>query len=189
MEEENLEPTIESLTKELKKKDEEIEKLKDRLSKAESKLLKAGLSNKYTAYVIDNYNEERNLLIEILTKHNVPVWNMNELCKRLYIILNGINGQKPIFTKKKLNTYLTMINKFTLEEYRAIEFTPNIYSDKVLYDKYEQIVRCLKGKKKTTSSTHWGFEDSNNEGKEVKPAIEESDEDEILDMTDIEEIK
>lgn len=177
-----------NLIKELKKRDKEIESLKLKLQKAETKLIKAGLSNKYTAYVIDNYKEEYDLLIKILTKHNTTIWNMNEFSKRLYIALNGTKDQKPIFTKKKLNTYLKMIDKFSLEEYRAIEFVPIISSDKVIYDRYEQIVRCLKGKKPSSRKNNWGFEDSTNEHpKEVK-ILQQEDEDEILDMTDVEEI-
>ncbi|MBQ9160938.1 MAG: hypothetical protein IJ122_06410 [Methanobrevibacter sp.] len=121
----------------------ENEHLKAKIQKLEEKLKKAGKLPTIVKYTIDNYGPELEKEKEILNRFNVPIWSISELCKRLVKVLEGDNFQNPLMTKQRLNKYFDLILQFNLQEYRQIPYAPKIYSDAMLFEKYEQIVDCL----------------------------------------------
>ena len=134
-------------------------------------------------YILDKYPEITDKIFKILNKHNVQFINRKELAKRIILLLEGDDIQKPIFTESKMKSYLNLVDSFTLEEYRKIKFAPIIKSDKALFENYEQIVRTLKPLVKTSQPknefnfTEFSIKDVNIE--------EQDEEDEEVDMTNV----
>ena len=89
-----------------------------------------------------------------------------------------------MFSRNKLNSYLDLVNSFSLQEYRQIKFAPIIKSDKALFENYEQIVRVLKPLRKQEKPKN-EFEFTNFSPKDVTIEEYEDDEDEELDMTNV----
>lgn len=134
---------VKNLQKMNKALSKENEHLKAKIQKLEEKLKKAGKLPTIVKYTIDNYGPELEKEKEILNRFNVPIWSISELCKRLVKVLEGDNFQNPLMTKQRLNKYFDLILQFNLQEYRQIPYAPKIYSDAMLFEKYEQIVDCL----------------------------------------------
>lgn len=183
----------------LSKENEELKRknsnLKDRISKQkekyESKInqLKKKLETNHVIdkpfkYALDNYPEITKKIFDILNKHNVQFINRKELGKRIILLLEGDDIQKPLFSKAKLNSYLDLVDSFSLQEYRQIKFAPIIKSDKALFENYEQIVRVLKPLRKQEKSKN-EFEFTNFSSKDVTIVEYDEDEDEELDTTNV----
>lgn len=186
---------IEKLSKENEELKRKNSNLKDKISKQKEKYefkisqLKKKLEanhviDKPFKYVLDKYPEIIDKIFKILNKHNVQFINRKELGKRIILLLEGDDIQKPLFSKAKLNSYLDLVNSFSLQEYRQIKFAPIIKSDKALFENYEQIVRVLKPLRKQEKSKN-EFEFTNFSSKDVTIAEYDEDEDEELDTTNV----
>ena len=168
---------------------EKITKLENDKLKLKQKLESKHVIDKPFKYVLDNYPEITQKVFDILNKHNVQFINRKELGKRLILLLEGDDIQKPIFTQTKLMSYLNLVDSFTLNEYRQIKFAPIIKSDKALFENYEQIVRTLKPLRKNDRKTD-EFTFTSNKKKEYEMKyflddVEIDDDDEELDMTNV----
>ena len=168
---------------------EKITKLENDKLKLKQKLESKHIIDKPFKYVLDNYPEITQKVFDILNKHNVQFINRKELGKRLILLLEGDDIQKPIFTQTKLMSYLNLVDSFTLNEYRQIKFAPIIKSDKALFENYEQIVRTLKPLRKNDRKTD-EFTFTSNKKKEYEMKyflddVEIDDDDEELDMTNV----
>lgn len=195
MTEDKLLKKIEKLSKENEELKRKNINLKDRLSKQKEKYelqiiqLRKKLETNHVIdkpfkYVLDKYPEIMDKIFKILNKHNVQFINRKELAKRIILLLEGDEFQKPIFTQSKMNSYLNLVDSFTLEEYRKIKFAPIIKSDKALFENYEQIVRTLKPLiKKETPKQEFSFTQFS--VKDVTIEDEDDEDDEELDLTDV----
>lgn len=173
----------EKLSKQKEKFELKIAKLEQDKIKLNQKLESNHIIEKPFKYILDKYPEITDKVFKILNKHNVQFINRKELAKRIILLLEGDDIQKPIFTESKMMSYLNLVDSFSLQEYRQIKFAPIIKSDKALFENYEQIVRTLKPLMKVQNKTE-EFSFSEFSPKEVN--IEEIDEDdEELDMTGI----
>lgn len=167
---------------------EKIDKLENDKLKLKQKLESKHIIDKPFKYILDNYPEITQKIFKILNKHNVQFINRKELGKRVILLLEGDDIQKPLFSKEKLNAYLDLIDNFSLQDYRAIKYAPIIKSDKALFENYEQIVRVLKPLRDKNQERKNEFEFTEYSPKDV--AIEEyDDEDEELDTTNVFKIK
>lgn len=137
-----------------------IERLELEKTKLKSKLEEKHIIDKPFKYVLDKYPDITKKIFEILNKHNVQFINRTELGKRIILLLEGDSIQKPIFTERKMNAYLDLVNSFSLDEYRKIRFAPIIKSDRALFENYEQTVRTLKPLSKTRNADS-GFDFTN----------------------------
>lgn len=166
---------------------ERIDKLELDKQKLKQKLETKHIIDKPFKYVLDNYPEITKKVFDILNKHNVQFINRKELAKRIILLLEGDDIQKPIFTKAKMMSYLNLVDSFTLQEYRQIKYAPIIKSDKALFENYEQTVRTLKPlKMKSNKTEEFSFINQNDRKAVIRKCeIEEDDEDEEIDMTDV----
>lgn len=160
------------------------EKYESKINQLKKKLETNHVIDKPFKYILDNYPEITKKIFDILNKHNVQFINRKELGKRVILLLEGDDIQKPLFSKSKLNSYLDLVNSFSLQEYRQIKFAPIIKSDKALFENYEQIVRVLKPLRKQEKSKN-EFEFTNFSSKDVTIAEYDEDEDEELDTTNV----
>lgn len=183
LEEENFK--LKEKNKAIKQKyQEKIEKLEADKEKLKKKLESNHIIDKPFKYILDNYPEITKKIFDILNKHNVQFINRKELGKRVILLLEGDDIQKPLFSKAKLNSYLDLVNSFSLQEYRQIKFAPIIKSDKALFENYEQIVRVLKPLRKQEKPKN-EFEFTNFSSKDVTIDEYDEDEDEELDTTNV----
>lgn len=187
LEEQNLKLRERIRTQKIKYQ-EKIDKLENDKLKLKQKLESKHIIDKPFKYILDNYPEITQKIFKILNKHNVQFINRKELGKRVILLLEGDDIQKPLFSKEKLNAYLDLIDNFSLQDYRAIKYAPIIKSDKALFENYEQIVRVLKPLRDKNQERKNEFEFTEYSPKDV--AIEEyEDEDEELDTTNVFKIK
>ena len=163
---------------------EKIDKLENDKLKLKKKLESNHIIDKPFKYILDNYPEITKKIFDILNKHNVQFINRKELGKRVILLLEGDDIQKPLFSRNKLNSYLDLVNSFSLQEYRQIKFAPIIKSDKALFENYEQIVRVLKPLRKQEKQKN-EFEFTNFSSKDVTIEEYEDEEDEELDTTNV----
>lgn len=168
---------------------EKIDKLENDKLKLKQKLESNHIIDKPFKYILDNYPEITQKIFKILNKHNVQFINRKELGKRVILLLEGDDIQKPLFSKEKLNAYLDLIDSFSLQDYRAIKYAPIIKSDKALFENYEQIVRVLKPLRDRNQERKNEFEFTEYSPKNVTIEEYEDDEDEELDMTNVFKIK
>lgn len=187
LEEKNLKLREKLKTQKIKYQ-EKIDKLENDKLKLKQKLESNHIIDKPFKYILDNYPEITKKIFDILNKHNVQFVNRKELGKRVILLLEGDDIQKPLFSRNKLNSYLDLVNSFSLQEYRQIKFAPIIKSDKALFENYEQIVRVLKPLRKQEKSKN-EFEFTNFSPKDVAIEEYEDDEDEELDTTNVFKIK
>ena len=187
LEEKNLKLREKIKTQKIKYQ-EKIDKLENDKLKLKQKLESKHIIDKPFKYILDNYPEITKKIFDILNKHNVQFINRKELGKRVIFLLEGDDIQKPLFSRKKLNSYLDLVNSFSLQEYRQIKFAPIIKSDKALFENYEQIVRVLKPLRKQEKQKN-EFEFTNFSPKDVTIEEYEDDEDEELDTTNVFKIK
>lgn len=164
-----------------------ISKLEEDKLKLKKKLEEKHIIDKPFKYVLDKYPDITKKIFDILNKHNVQFINRNELGKRIILLLEGDEIQKPLFTQSKLNSYLDLVDSFSLKDYRNIKYAPIIKSDKALFENYEQIVRVLKPLYKKASNKN-EFEFTNFSINDVTINNYEDD-DEELDMTNVIKIK
>ena len=183
LEEKNLKLREKLKTQKIKYQ-EKIDKLENDKLKLKQKLESNHIIDKPFKYILDNYPEITKNIFDILNKHNVQFVNRKELGKRVILLLEGDDIQKPLFSRNKLNSYLDLVNSFSLQEYRQIKFAPIIKSDKALFENYEQIVRVLKPLRKQEKPKN-EFEFTNFSPKDVTIEEYEDDEDEELDMTNV----
>lgn len=168
---------------------EKIDKLENDKLKLKQKLESKHIIDKPFKYILDNYPEITQKIFKILNKHNVQFINRKELGKRVILLLEGDDIQKPLFSKEKLNAYLDLIDSFSLQDYRAIKYAPIIKSDKALFENYEQIVRVLKPLRDKNQERKNEFEFTEYSPKNVTIEEYEDDEDEELDTTNVFKIK
>ena len=168
---------------------EKIDKLENDKLKLKQKLESNHIIDKPFKYILDNYPEITQKIFKILNKHNVQFINRKELGKRVILLLEGDDIQKPLFSKEKLNAYLDLIDSFSLQDYRAIKYAPIIKSDKALFENYEQIVRVLKPLRDKNQERKNEFEFTEYSPKNVTIEEYEDDEDEELDTTNVFKIK
>lgn len=183
LEEKNLKLREKLKTQKIKYQ-EKIDKLENDKLKLKQKLESNHIIDKPFKYILDNYPEITKKIFDILNKHNVQFINRKELGKRVILLLEGDDIQKPLFSRNKLNSYLDLVNSFSLQEYRKIKFAPIIKSDKALFENYEQIVRVLKPLRKQEKLKN-EFEFTNFSPKDVTIEEYEDDEDEELDTTNV----
>ena len=183
LEEKNLKLREKLKTQKIKYQ-EKIDKLENDKLKLKQKLESNHIIDKPFKYILDNYPEITKKIFDILNKHNVQFVNRKELGKRVILLLEGDDIQKPLFSRNKLNSYLDLVNSFSLQEYRQIKFAPIIKSDKALFENYEQIVRVLKPLRKQEKQKN-EFEFTNFSPKDVTIEEYEDDEDEELDITNV----
>ena len=183
LEEKNLKLREKLKTQKIKYQ-EKIDKLENDKLKLKQKLESNHIIDKPFKYILDNYPEITKKIFDILNKNNVQFVNRKELGKRVILLLEGDDIQKPLFSRNKLNSYLDLVNSFSLQEYRQIKFAPIIKSDKALFENYEQIVRVLKPLRKQEKPKN-EFEFTNFSPKDVTIEEYEDDEDEELDMTNV----
>ena len=183
LEEKNLKLREKLKTQKIKYQ-EKIDKLENDKLKLKQKLESNHIIDKPFKYILDNYPEITKKIFDILNKHNVQFINRKELGKRVILLLEGDDIQKPLFSRNKLNSYLDLVNSFSLQEYRQIKFAPIIKSDKALFENYEQIVRVLKPLRKQEKLKN-EFEFTNFSPKDVTIEEYEEDEDEELDTTNV----
>ena len=188
LEEQNLKLRERIKTQKLKYQ-ERIDKLENDKLKLKQKLESKHIIDKPFKYVLDNYPEITQKIFKILNKHNVQFINRKELGKRIILLLEGDDIQKPLFSKEKLNAYLDLIDSFSLQDYRAIKYAPIIKSDKALFENYEQIVRVLKPLRNRNQERKNEFEFTEYSPKNVTIEEYEDDEDEELDTTNVFKIK
>ena len=187
LEEKNLKLREKLKTQKIKYQ-EKIDKLENDKLKLKQKLESNHIIDKPFKYILDNYPEITKKIFDILNKHNVQFINRKELGKRVILLLEGDDIQKPLFSRKKLNSYLDLVDSFSLQEYRQIKFAPIIKSDKALFENYEQIVRVLKPLRKQEKQKN-EFEFTEYSPKDVTIEEYEDDEDEELDTTNVFKIK
>lgn len=168
---------------------EKIDKLENDKLKLKQKLESKHIIDKPFKYILDNYPEITQKVFKILNKHNVQFINRKELGKRIILLLEGDDIQKPLFSKEKLNAYLDLIDSFSLQDYREIKYAPIIKSDKALFENYEQIVRVLKPLRDKNQERKNEFEFTEYSPKDVTIEEYEDDEDEELDTTNVFKIK
>ena len=183
LEEKNLKLREKLKTQKIKYQ-EKIDKLENDKLKLKQKLESNHIIDKPFKYILDNYPEITKKIFGILNKHNVQFINRKELGKRVILLLEGDDIQKPLFSRNRLNSYLDLVNSFSLQEYRQIKFAPIIKSDKALFENYEQIVRVLKPLRKQEKPKN-EFEFTNFSSKDVTIEEYEDDEDEELDTTNV----
>ena len=183
LEEKNLKLREKLKTQKIKYQ-EKIDKLENDKLKLKQKLESNHIIDKPFKYILDNYPEITKKIFDILNKNNVQFVNRKELGKRVILLLEGDDIQKPLFSRNKLNSYLDLVNSFSLQEYRQIKFAPIIKSDKALFENYEQILRVLKPLRKQEKPKN-EFEFTNFSPKDVTIEEYEDDEDEELDMTNV----
>lgn len=188
LEEQNLKLREKIKTQKIKYQ-ERIDKLENDKLKLKQKLESKHIIDKPFKYVLDNYPEITQKIFKILNKHNVQFINRKELGKRIILLLEGDDIQKPLFSKEKLNAYLDLIDSFSLQEYREIKYAPIIKSDKALFENYEQIVRVLKPLRDRNQERKNEFEFTEYSPKNVTIEEYEDDEDEELDTTNVFKIK
>ena len=188
LEEQNLQLRERIKTQKIKYQ-EKIDKLENDKLKLKQKLESKHIIDKPFKYVLDNYPEITQKIFKILNKHNVQFINRKELGKRVILLLEGDDIQKPLFSKEKLNAYLDLIDSFSLQDYRAIKYAPIIKSDKALFENYEQIVRVLKPLRDKNQERKNEFEFTEYSPKNVTIEEYEDDEDEELDTTNVFKIK
>lgn len=188
LEEQNLKLREKIKTQKIKYQ-EKIDKLENDKLKLKQKLESKHIIDKPFKYVLDNYPEITQKIFKILNKHNVQFINRKELGKRIILLLEGDDIQKPLFSKEKLNAYLDLIDSFSLQEYREIKYAPIIKSDKALFENYEQIVRVLKPLRDRNQERKNEFEFTEYSPKNVTIEEYEDDEDEELDTTNVFKIK
>ena len=188
LEEQNLKLRERIKTQKIKYQ-ERIDKLENDKLKLKQKLESKHIIDKPFKYVLDNYPEITQKIFKILNKHNVQFINRKELGKRIILLLEGDDIQKPLFSKEKLNAYLDLIDSFSLQDYRAIKYAPIIKSDKALFENYEQIVRVLKPLRNRNQERKNEFEFTEYSPKNVTIEEYEDDEDEELDTTNVFKIK
>ena len=188
LEEQNLKLREKIKTQKIKYQ-EKIDKLENDKLKLKQKLESKHIIDKPFKYVLDNYPEITQKIFKILNKHNVQFINRKELGKRIILLLEGDDIQKPLFSKEKLNAYLNLIDSFSLQDYRAIKYAPIIKSDKALFENYEQIVRVLKPLRDRNQERKNEFEFTEYSPKNVTIEEYEDDEDEELDTTNVFKIK
>ena len=188
LEEQNLKLRERIKTQKIKYQ-EKIDKLENDKLKLKQKLESKHIIDKPFKYVLDNYPEITQKIFKILNKHNVQFINRKELGKRIILLLEGDDIQKPLFSKEKLNAYLDLIDSFSLQDYRAIKYAPIIKSDKALFENYEQIVRVLKPLRDRNQERKNEFEFTEYSPKNVTIEEYEDDEDEELDTTNVFKIK
>ena len=188
LEEQNLKLREKIKTQKIKYQ-EKIDKLENDKLKLKQKLESKHIIDKPFKYVLDNYPEITQKIFKILNKHNVQFINRKELGKRIILLLEGDDIQKPLFSKEKLNAYLDLIDRFSLQDYRAIKYAPIIKSDKALFENYEQIVRVLKPLRDRNQERKNEFEFTEYSPKNVTIEEYEDDEDEELDTTNVFKIK
>lgn len=188
LEEQNLKLRERIKTQKIKYQ-ERIDKLENDKLKLKQKLESKHIIDKPFKYVLDNYPEITQKIFKILNKHNVQFINRKELGKRIILLLEGDDIQKPLFSKEKLNAYLDLIDSFSLQDYRAIKYAPIIKSDKALFENYEQIVRVLKPLRDRNQERKNEFEFTEYSPKNVTIEEYEDDEDEELDTTNVFKIK
>ena len=187
LEEKNLKLREKLKTQKIKYQ-EKIDKLENDKLKLKQKLESNHIIDKPFKYILDNYPEITKKIFDILNKHNVQFINRKELGKRIILLLEGDDIQKPLFSRNKLNSYLDLVDSFSLQEYRQIKFAPIIKSDKALFENYEQIVRVLKPLRKQEKLKN-EFEFTEYSPKDVTIEEYEDDEDEELDTTNVFKIK
>lgn len=183
LEEKNLKLREKLKTQKIKYQ-EKIDKLENDKLKLKKKLESNHIIDKPFKYILDNYPEITKKIFDILNKHNVQFINRKELGKRVILLLEGDDIQKPLFSRNKLNSYLDLVNSFSLQEYRQIKFAPIIKSDKALFENYEQTVRVLKPLRKQEKPKN-EFEFTKFSPKDVTIEEYEDDEDEELDTTNV----
>ena len=188
LEEQNLKLRERIKTQKIKYQ-EKIDKLENDKLKLKQKLESKHIIDKPFKYILDNYPEITQKIFKILNKHNVQFINRKELGKRIILLLEGDDIQKPLFSKEKLNAYLDLIDSFSLQDYRAIKYAPIIKSDKALFENYEQIVRVLKPLRDRNQERKNEFEFTEYSPKNVTIEEYEDDEDEELDTTNVFKIK
>ena len=188
LEEQNLKLREKIKTQKIKYQ-EKIDKLENDKLKLKQKLESKHIIDKPFKYILDNYPEITQKIFKILNKHNVQFINRKELGKRIILLLEGDDIQKPLFSKEKLNAYLDLIDSFSLQDYRAIKYAPIIKSDKALFENYEQIVRVLKPLRDRNQERKNEFEFTEYSPKNVTIEEYEDDEDEELDTTNVFKIK
>lgn len=188
LEEQNLKLREKIKTQKIKYQ-EKIDKLENDKLKLKQKLESKHIIDKPFKYILDNYPEITQKIFKILNKHNVQFINRKELGKRIILLLEGDDIQKPLFSKEKLNAYLDLIDSFSLQDYRAIKYAPIIKSDKALFENYEQIVRVLKPLRDKNQERKNEFEFTEYSPKNVTIEEYEDDEDEELDTTNVFKIK
>lgn len=188
LEEQNLKLREKIKTQKIKYQ-ERIDKLENDKLKLKQKLESKHIIDKPFKYVLDNYPEITQKIFKILNKHNVQFINRKELGKRVILLLEGDDIQKPLFSKEKLNAYLDLIDSFSLQDYRTIKYAPIIKSDKALFENYEQIVRVLKPLRNRNQERKNEFEFTEYSPKNVTIEEYEDDEDEELDTTNVFKIK
>ena len=187
LEEKNLKLREKLKTQKIKYQ-EKIDKLENDKLKLKQKLESNHIIDKPFKYILDNYPEITKKIFDILNKHNVQFINRKELGKRIILLLEGDDIQKPLFSRNNLNSYLDLVDSFSLQEYRQIKFAPIIKSDKALFENYEQIVRVLKPLRKQEKLKN-EFEFTEYSPKDVTIEEYEDDEDEELDTTNVFKIK
>jgi hypothetical protein len=143
----NLQNTIDYLNGQLRNSNKIIKKYETRILKLESLLQKEKIVESPIKYVMSKYKKEYDLILKILNKHNVMIFNKKVLCSRIILALEGDKEQLPTFSVEKLDKYLNLIDSYSLNEYRKIKFAPIIKSDKSIFENYEQIVSVLKRKR------------------------------------------
>ena len=188
LEEQNLKLREKIKTQKIKYQ-EKIDKLESDKLKLKQKLESKHIIDKPFKYILDNYPEITQKIFKILNKHNVQFINRKELGKRVILLLEGDDIQKPLFSKEKLSAYLDLIDSFSLQDYRAIKYAPIIKSDKALFENYEQIVRVLKPLRDRNQERKNEFEFTEYSPKNVTIEEYEDDEDEELDTTNVFKIK
>lgn len=151
---------VASLKNEIDKKDKQILKLQTALEKKEVELEKVkkklvketGVDNP-VKYVMDNYKEIYEKIIKISNKHGFQIFNKSTLCKTLITHLEGDKVNQPVSTKEEFILYLNEIDKYTLEQYRNIPYSPFIRSGDFLIKEQRRITQLISGKSSLESST------------------------------------
>lgn len=157
-----------SLKNELDKKDKQILKLQTALEKKEAELEKVkkklvketGVDNP-VKYVMDNYKDIYEKIVKISNKHGFQIFSKSTLCKTLITHLEGDKVNQPVSTKEEFILYLNEIDKYTLEQYRAIPYSPFIRSGEFLIKEQRRVTQLISGKsslENTSSSQSTGFD-------------------------------
>lgn len=148
------EKQISKLQTALKKKEVELEKVKKKLVK------ETGVENP-VKYVMDNYKDIYEKIVKISNKHGFQIFNKALLCKTLISHLEGDKVNQPVSTKEEFELYLNEVDKYTLEQYRAIPYSPFIRSGEFLIKEQRRVTQLISGKsslENTSSSQSTGFD-------------------------------
>lgn len=142
----NLQSEIDKKEKQILKLQSTLEKKNNEIEKLKKKLIKeTGIDNP-VKYVMDTYKDIYEKIVKISNKHGFQIFNKSTLCKTLITHLEGDKVNQPVSTKEEFMLYLDEIDKYTLEEYRRIPYSPFIRSGDFLIKEQRRITQLISGK-------------------------------------------